>query len=276
MIRTRERAPSEGPTPPAGSHPTAPAPDPGRGKATQETVPALELTGIAHRFANSWILRGCTLTLAPGEALALIGRNGAGKTTLLRIVATLLRPSRGEGRIFGHELLREPNAVREQVGMMGVAPALYEDLTAEENLRFACRMRGQPADRARILRVLEEVALGAHAGARVRSFSSGMRKRVSLARVLLSPPRLLLLDEPYASIDEEGTGLVNSLVERVKDAGGAVLLTTHDLPRASGAVERVARIERGVLVEEPLTVLGEEAPLPSGNGTRAATPLTCR
>jgi heme exporter protein A len=235
-----------------------------RDGATDGTAPtpALRLDGIAHRFAGRWVLRGCSLTLARGEALALLGGNGAGKTTLLRIVATLLRPTRGAGQVLGHELVRDAAEVRGRIGMMGFAPALYEDLSAAENLRFACSMRGDRPDPHRIARVLDEVGLAPHADTRVRGFSSGMRRRVALARVLLHLPELLLLDEPYAALDDEGAGLINDVVRRVIGSGGAVIAATHDLPRAAEVMDRVVRIESGLLRElEPAAAIAESAAL---------------
>ncbi len=209
----------------------------------------LALDGVARRFARRWVLRGIRLSVEPGEAVALMGRNGSGKTTLLRIVSTALSPTRGGGRIFGRDLLSEGDRIREVVGVLAHSAGLYEDLSAAENLRFALRMNGLAADRQTILRVLSEVGLAGEVDERVRGFSSGMRRRLSLARVLLRPPRLLLLDEPYASFDVDGIDLVNAFVRRVVDGGGAALVATHDLRRALSVVDRVVRIEDGLLVE---------------------------
>jgi heme exporter protein A len=211
--------------------------------------PVLQLSRVAHRFGPRWVLRGCSLTVEAGEAVALLGGNGAGKTTLLKVAATLLRPSRGSGRVLGCDLLTDPDGARGSIGMMGFSPGLYEDLTADENLRFACRMRGEIPDDLKIHAVLEEVGLGEHARLRVRGFSSGMRRRVALARVLLHTPRLLLLDEPYAALDDEGADRINDVIRRIVAAGGAVVAATHDLPRARGVVDRVVRIEGGLLHE---------------------------
>jgi heme exporter protein A len=224
-------------------------------------TPALELDGIAHRFGSRWVLRGCDLRIMPGEAVALIGGNGAGKTTLLRVAATLLRPTRGEGRVLGHDFRRSAARVREHIGMMGFSAGLYEDLTAAENLRFAVRMRGESTAAAGIDEVLREVGLGRHADLRVRGFSSGMRRRLALARLLLHPPRLLLLDEPYAALDDEGVERINDLVRRIVGQGGAVIAATHDLPLASRVMERTVRIEGGVIreVEAAIAPVGAAA-----------------
>jgi heme exporter protein A len=210
----------------------------------------LELRGVAHRFASGWVLRSCDLRIEAGEAVALLGANGSGKTTLLRIAATLLRPRRGEGSVCGHDLRTRPAGARAHLGFMGYAPALYEDLTAEENLRFAEQMRGRRPASGALRAALAEVALAPWADARVREFSTGMRRRLGLARILLAPPSLLLLDEPYAALDAEAAQLVNRVVGRLLERGCAVLAATHDLERAQGVLSRVVRLERGVLFEQ--------------------------
>jgi heme exporter protein A len=236
-------------------------------------VPTLELDGIAHRFGSRWVLRGCALRIQAGEAVALIGGNGAGKTTLLRVAATLLRPTRGEGKVLGHDIRRGAAQVREHIGMMGYSAGLYEDLTATENLRFSVKMRGEPTSGAGIAEVLREVGLARHADARVRAFSSGMRRRLALARVLLHPPKLLLLDEPYAALDEEGVERVNEVVLRITGQGGAVLAATHDLPIASRVMERTVRLEAGLLAEvEPrIRVVSATSPAWDADGIGVAT-----
>lgn len=206
---------------------------------------ALELDNVARRFGRRWVLRGVTLDIRAGEAVALMGRNGSGKTTLLRVVATLLRPTRGRGSVFGYELTKQPDEIRGLVGVLGHHAGLYDDLTASENLRFAMQMYGLPAARAAIEQALEEVGLGLEIAERVRGFSAGMRRRLALARLLLRPPRLLLLDEPYAAFDQPGIDQVNAFVRRIADGGGAALVITHDLARARGVAERVMRIEDG-------------------------------
>lgn len=213
---------------------------------------ALDLGGVAQRFGGRWVLRGCSLRVERGEMVALLGGNGAGKTTLLRVAATLLRPTRGGGTVLGHCVEKEAGLIRERIGVMGFSPGLYEDLTADENLRFAYKMRGDRPDRTRIAAVLEQVGLTRHAEQRVRGFSSGMRRRVALARILLTSPDLLLLDEPYAALDDEGADLINDVITSVVSRGGAVVAATHDLPRALPVVDRVVRIELGLLEEVAL------------------------
>jgi heme exporter protein A len=215
----------------------------------EHAAAAVRLTGVARRFGQRWVLRGVDLTVEPGEVLVMTGRNGSGKTTLLRIVGTLLRPTRGTATVFGHDTVRSPEGIRELVGLLGHNNALYDDLTAAENLAFSLRMAGRSADGAAIAATLEQVGLSHVRRERVRGFSAGMRRRLGLARLLLRPPRLLLLDEPYASFDQDGIEVVNDFAAATARRGGVVLLTTHDLARAVDVMSRRVHIADGRLTE---------------------------
>jgi heme exporter protein A len=221
-----------------------------RSRAPEDpAIPAVEVSGIARRFGRRWALRGVSLRVRPGEVVALLGGNGSGKTTLLRILSTALRPTRGEGKVYGFDLRRDADAIRERIGVLGHAPGLYGDLTAAENLAFALRMEGRDADPAAIRAALETVGLATVAGERARTFSAGMQRRLALARVMLRRPALVLLDEPYASFDVKGIELVNAFLAELKAAGHAAIVSTHDLPRASGVADRVIEIVDGVAIE---------------------------
>lgn len=208
-------------------------------------APAVELTQVARRFGERWALRGVSLRVEAGEVLALLGRNGSGKTTLLRILSTALRPTRGSGRVLGHDLVREAAAIRGQIGVLGHSPGLYGDLTARENLRFAARMLGIEAAPTTIDEVLDAVSLGGEGDTRVRGFSAGMQRRLALARILLHRPRLILLDEPYASFDPSGIEMVNAFLAEHRSRGGTAVVATHDLARASGVLDRVFELRDG-------------------------------
>ena len=224
---------------------TTPVPAPPSG------APALVLRGVARRFDRSWALRGVDLEVAAGESLALAGANGSGKTTLLRVAATLLRPTRGGGEVCGHDLVADADGARAHVGLLAHRSGLYEDLSPYQNLAFASRMLGLGAERRAIDAVLQRVALAAAAHERVRALSSGMRRRLALGRLLLAPPRLLLLDEPFASFDAGGLDLLESVVRETTAAGGSVLVATHDLARAGRVVDRTVWLERGRVVRPP-------------------------
>ena len=213
----------------------------------QAVEAAIRLEGVSRRFGWTWALRAVDLTVERGELLALVGPNGAGKTTLLRLLATLLEPTSGRIRVLGHDPTEESQAVRRRVGLLAAAGYLYDDLTARENLRFAALMSGQrswedPADEA-----LERAGLTRFADHRVGGFSSGMRKRLAIARLLLRPLELVLLDEPYASLDAGGIEMVDELVDEMRAEGRTVLVASHRWGRSLREADRVATLEAGRL-----------------------------
>jgi heme exporter protein A len=211
-------------------------------------APALRLRKIARRFGTRWALRGVSLDVAPSEAVAILGHNGSGKSTLLRLCCTSLRPTSGVGWVYGWDLVKEAEQVRRLVAFFAHVPGLYEDLTAWENLRFAARMLDRPE--ADIAPLLERVGLWRERGERVRSFSAGMQRRLALARLLLSRPRLLLLDEPYNNFDPQGIELVNGIVREVCEGGGAALIVVHDRRQGEAVAGRFVELGQGVVVSD--------------------------
>ena len=187
------------------------------------------------------------LEVGHGEVLLLRGPNGAGKTTLLRLIATAIGPTYGGGTVLGFDLLRQRPAIRARTELVGHRTRLYEDLTAAENLRFACTLTG--ANASLVPAALERVGLADAADARVRGFSQGMRQRVALARAILRAPDLLLLDEPYAGLDEEAKGLVDDTIEERAGEGATVILATHDASRG-GMASRTRFLDGGRLLPE--------------------------
>lgn len=215
----------------------------------------LDLRQAARRFGRRWALRGVTLQVLPGEVVAVTGSNGSGKSTLLRVAATAVTLTAGAGSVFGNDLRRSPGAVRPFVGLLGHAPGLYDDLTVMENLEFAARMLAIRDPHAAISRALANCGLTAHPGDRVRALSSGWQRRVALARLWMQSPRLLLLDEPYNSFDDEGVAIVNQLIEQTRASGGATLIVTHSLVQAAAVLDRRVSLRAGVVDEEPLPQL---------------------
>ena len=204
---------------------------------------AIDAAGVARRFGTAWVLRGAALRVPAGEVVGLLGANGSGKSTLLRILATLLRPHGGSVRVWGHDVAAAPHEVRSLVGYLAHSPALYDDLTARENLAFAATMLGR--DVRDVDAVLDRVGL-LHASARqVRGLSAGMQRRLALARLILVRPRLLLLDEPYSNLDTDGIHLVNSLITEWAMEGAAALVVLHELAPAAGILHRTVRIRDG-------------------------------
>ncbi|WP_457636846.1 ABC transporter ATP-binding protein [Oceanithermus sp.] len=185
-------------------------------------------------------MRDLSLTVEPGEIVALLGPNGVGKTTLLRVIATLIRPQRGEVRLFG-KTAKSIEIERGWIGLVANPPAFYRHLSGEENLAQSLALSNKPRSAEQILEAMERVGLPA--GRPVSAYSSGMRKRLALARTLLLEPKLLLLDEPETALDrggrEELVDVINSIARQ-----GAVVLATHDHHFAAEVASR--RIEMGV------------------------------
>ena len=205
-------------------------------RGTGDATPSLDVADVARRFGTSWVLRGVTLDVHAGEVVGLMGANGSGKSTLLRIIATLLRSQHGSVRVCGHDVARAPHSVRACIGYLAHSPGLYDDLTARENLAFAATMLER--EHSDVDRVLDRVGLSSAAGRQVRRMSAGMQRRVALARLILTEPRVLLLDEPYANLDPDGIALFNSLLAEWVSNGAAALIVLHERAPASGLLDR--------------------------------------
>ncbi|MFO7546329.1 MAG: heme ABC exporter ATP-binding protein CcmA [Trueperaceae bacterium] len=222
------------------------ASDSGRDRGTGDAsrAPAIALEGAARRMGRETVLDGIDLEIAPGRVVVLRGANGAGKTTLLRMLATRLRPTRGSGRVFGFDLVTQAAEVRRRVGLLSVLGGNYPVLTARENLRLAMALSGGP-DAAAIDDVLDRVRLEEAANKLVRTYSSGMKKRLGLARLLLRDPDLWLLDEPYAALDDAGKRLVDEAIRRGRQAGRTVLMASHESGREGLAPDAVLELAGG-------------------------------
>jgi heme exporter protein A len=190
--------------------------------------PVVELLRIEHDFGERRVLRGVELRVEPAASLALFGENGAGKTTLLRVVAGLLRPTRGEARLDDVPALAAGPALRRRIGFLSHRPLVWDGLTASENLVLAARLYGLPDTEASA--ALERVGLGDLADMRARDLSQGQRQRLGVARALVAGPDLLLLDEPHAGLDAAGSELLDGLIEGLRGSA-TILLATHDHER---------------------------------------------
>jgi heme exporter protein A len=220
-----------------------------RSAGPQTTPPAVATAELARLFGRNAALAGISLRVEPGRTVALLGPNGAGKTTLLRILATAIRPSFGSAAVDGIDVAVAPELIRPRVAYLSHATGLYDDLTAGENLRFAATMLGRSDAAKAAGDALEDVGLATVARDRVRGFSAGMRRRLSLGRLLLSSPSLVLLDEPHAALDAEGMALVDRLLGRWHDAGVTVLVASHQAERVMKLADGWARLDGGLLVE---------------------------
>jgi heme exporter protein A len=211
-------------------------------------TPAIALTGVTRVFGVVPAIVRVDLVVEPGETVLVRGPNGAGKSTLLRVIATALSPTYGTGRVFGLDLLRDREQIRRRTELLGHRTRLYEDLSATENLRFACVMHD--VSPAGVPDALERVGLADMAGERVRGFSQGMRQRLAVARALLRRPALLLLDEPYAGLDAEAKDTVDGAILEARAAGRTVVVATHDQSRG-GLATRTVFMDGGRVVPDP-------------------------
>jgi len=213
------------------------------------SAPAVfSLERVAKRFGYAPVLEEVTFDLAEGETALLLGNNGAGKSTLLRILSTLMRPSTGVLRFRGKALPGAGDAARRELGVISHESRLYGDLTAAENLRLFGTLYGVDGLAAAIPAALERVRLADVPGVPVRAFSSGMVKRLALARLLLYRPRVLLLDEPYSGLDQASLALFDAFLREFRESGGTSVLVTHQFTGGVGLCSRVLILHRGRLV----------------------------
>lgn len=211
---------------------------------------------LVHAYGERRAVDGADLLLHPGERVALAGPNGAGKSTLLRMLATLLRPRSGELQVLGHAMPDGARAAREGIGYLAHDPLVYLDLTARQNLELYGDLYGVDDRDARIDALLDHVELLGRAEDTVRTFSRGMAQRLALARMLLHRPRLLLLDEPHASLDARGAELLDRQLEAARDDGRAAVIVTHEVERVARVADRLVVLRRGrVVLDEATTGL---------------------
>ena len=206
-----------------------------------------DLVEVSVRAGAVRILQDLSLTVSGGEAVGVFGSNGAGKTTLLRLIATLQPAAEGRCFVFGVDSATpERYEVRSRIGYVGHTPGLYPELTLLENLVFVADAMG--LGESEPMRVLGLVGLAGAAGRRVDHCSHGMQRRTEFARVLMTEPDLLLLDEPHSALDADAVDLVDALVNRTVERGGAAVLVSHDRDRVTNLATRTHEIRNGALL----------------------------
>ena len=206
----------------------------------------IDAKNLARRYGRRWALADVSFTLAGGAVLMVAGPNGSGKSTLLRTLATAVRPDGGSATVGGFDVAREREDVRKLVALLSHASYLYDSLTARQNLAVVADHLGR--SRSNIETLLDRVALGGRADDAVATFSAGMRKRLSFARMLLQEPRVAMLDEPYGQLDPEGFVLVGDVVRELKAGGTTVIMATHQLARAATLADEALLLDAGRVV----------------------------
>lgn len=216
----------------------------GRETPDIETVVRFENAGVS--LGGRPVLRELDLEVQAGDAVGIAGPNGSGKTTLIRTAATLVSIDQGHLAVLGQDAgTRDLVSTRRGIGLIGHQPSLIGELTLVENLNHVARLGG--VETARIVRALEVVGLGEAADRRAEACSFGMRRRVEIAHLLLTRPRLLLLDEAASGLDESARDLVEALVRSVRERGGGCIVVSHDRSQLTSLCSRVATLSNGRL-----------------------------
>ena len=220
--------------------------------------PILEVNNLVKKYAELTAVKGISFDIQQGEIFSLLGPNGAGKTTTISVLSTLYQPTSGDAQIAGFSVTKQPMAVREVIGVVPQDLALYEDLTARENLAFWGQMYnlfGSSLNK-RVDEVLEQIGLSDRANQRVKTYSGGMKRRVNIGVGLLHRPRLLFMDEPTVGIDPQSRRAILDSVKELNRQGMTVLYTTHYMEEAQELSDRVGIIDHGELI-----ALGTQAEL---------------
>jgi ABC-2 type transport system ATP-binding protein len=213
---------------------------------------AISAEGLRKSYGTVHALRGIDLEVPAGTILGLLGPNGAGKTTAVRILATLLHPDGGRASVAGHDVVREPDAVRAAIGLTGQYAAVDENLTGRENLELVGRLlhMGRPASRARADELLAMFDLAGAGRRPARTYSGGMRRRLDLAASLVGRPEILFLDEPTTGLDPASRLGLWEVIGSLVAGGTTILLTTQYLEEADRLADRIAVIDGGLLIAE--------------------------
>jgi heme exporter protein A len=208
----------------------------------------IQIQGLVKSFGHTYALRDVDLNVAQGQFLTIVGPNGAGKTTLLRILATLLKPTKGLVNIDGFDLSSHSGEIRRRIGFVSHQSLIYDRLTVEENLRFYGQLYDVVGLEERVDSLLYLVGLRSRRHDPAGNLSRGMKQRLSIARAIIHQPALLLLDEPYTGLDQQAAEMLRMLLRTVSDEPRTVVMTTHDLQRAVELCDAVAILTSGRIV----------------------------
>lgn len=211
---------------------------------------AITITNLTKRFDDITAVDNLSLEIGWGELFGILGPNGAGKSTVVNILSTLLDPTEGSAAIDGHDVVFDPDSVREVIGVCPQKPAFYSYLTGEENIKLMGDMHLVPKDvlDERVKTMVEKIGMEDHIDRRAGKYSGGMIRRVSMLMALISDPKIALLDEPTVAMDPKSRRAVWDFIRELKEQGKAVILTTHYIEEAQELCDRVAIIDDGKLI----------------------------
>ncbi len=216
-------------------------------EGSRDSSVLVEAQDLQKRFRSFHAVRGVSFQCYAGEVFGLLGPNGAGKTTTIRMLTTILRPTSGTARIAGHDVVREPAAVRNVIGVLPENAGIYGRLTAREAVRYAGRLYGVQREvlEGRVEAILEALELTPHMDRVTDTFSKGMKQKVNIARALVHDPPVVFLDEPTSGLDVISARSVRDFVSRFKQDGRCVIMSTHVMEEAERLCDRVAIIAAG-------------------------------
>jgi len=221
----------------------------------------VEVKGLTRRYGEAYAVRDVSFTVGAGEIFGLLGPNGAGKTTTILMLLGLTEISAGKARVFGHDPMREPLAVKRLIGYLPDTVGFYDTLSAADNLHYTARLMGFAlADRKkRIAAALDRVGLSDVANKRVGTFSRGMRQRLGLAEIVMKDARIAILDEPTNGLDPQASIDLLDLIRSLKAQGVTIILSSHLLDRVQSVCDRVALFNRGqIALMGTVDALGRE------------------
>jgi ABC-2 type transport system ATP-binding protein len=225
---------------------------------------AIQVQDLHKNFDDVYAVQGVSFDVQAGEILSLLGPNGAGKSTIISMLSCLLEPTQGDALVMGHSITREPAAVKAAIGVVPQEIALYEDLSARENLNFWGKMYGLrgAALKQRVVEVLEVIGLTDRQKGRTAKFSGGMKRRLNIGIALLHRPQVIIMDEPTVGIDPQSRRNILDSVKELNQQGATVLYTTHYMEEAQELSDHIAIMDHGKLIaygthEELIKIVGE-------------------
>lgn len=213
----------------------------------------IEINNISKKFKDKEVLKNVKFKVNDGEIVGLLGENGAGKSTLLRIISTMLIPTSGNATINGIDLIKHPENVRKQIGILfGSEVGLYDRLTARENLEYFAKLNGMPSDKidSRINYLIDRFKFKNYADKQVYNFSKGMKQKVSIARSIVHAPNVMLFDEPDSGLDFKASKIIFDFMEDCKKEGKSIIFSSHSMENIKNYSDRIVVLHRGEIIKE--------------------------
>lgn len=213
----------------------------------------IEINNISKKFKDKEVLKNVKFKVNDGEIVGLLGENGAGKSTLLRIISTMLIPTSGNANINGIDLIKHPENVRKQIGILfGSEVGLYDRLTARENLEYFAKLNGMPSDKidSRINYLIDRFKFKNYADKQVYNFSKGMKQKVSIARSIVHAPNVMLFDEPDSGLDFKASKIIFDFMEDCKKEGKSIIFSSHSMENIKNYSDRIVVLHRGEIIKE--------------------------